>query len=229
MALDNLTLEDLKKQRPDLVAALEKEIKANGAAKKELDDLSGPWNPNLTFNDMSKDFLMKLMNIWQHAWITLSGMWYDQVREKWGFDAANECELAAWENMGKKVNPRYAKLGNVKLDADGYPATLMECMKCLQLPLDNIMKGKNAGLFDGVFEVINENRIHVVYNRCISLEGLERNWPERVPPLCHVLEKRMIEVYALNPRFCADPVKLPPRKDKNDIACEWYFYLKDKD
>jgi hypothetical protein len=34
MALEYLTLEELKKQRPDLVAALEKEIKSKG--KKEL-------------------------------------------------------------------------------------------------------------------------------------------------------------------------------------------------
>ena len=148
MALENLTLEELKKQRPDLVAALKQEI----TGKKELNDLSGPWNPNLTFDDMSKEFLMKLMNIWQHAWITLSGMWYDEVRAKWGFDAANACELASWEKMGKKVNPRYGKLGNVKMDKDGYPATVLECMKCLQMPLDNIMRGKNAGLFDGQFD-----------------------------------------------------------------------------
>jgi hypothetical protein len=225
MALENLTLEELKKQRPDLVAALEKEIKSKG--KKELDDLSGAWNPNLTFDNMSKEFLMKLMNIWQHAWITLSGMWYDEVRAKWGFEAANACELAAWEKMGKKVNPRYGKLGNVKMNAEGYPATVLECMKCLQLPLDNIMRGKNAGLFDGEFTIINENKVHVKYNRCIALEGLERNWPERIPPLCHVLEKKMIEVYALNPKFEALPVKFPPRKDQNEIACEWYFQLKD--
>jgi len=225
MALEKLTLEELKKQRPDLVAALEKEIKSKG--KKELDDLSGPFNPNLTFDDMSKEFLLKLMGIWQYAWITLSGKWYDQVRNRWGFDAANDCELAAWEAMGTKVNPRYAKLGNVKLNAEGKPATVLECMKCLQLPLDNIMKGKNAGLFDGEYEIINENKVHVVFKRCVALEGLERNWPERIPPLCHRLEKRMIEVYALNPRFEAVPIKFPPRKSKDEIACEWIFQLKD--
>ncbi|MBM4461713.1 MAG: hypothetical protein FJ012_00060 [Chloroflexi bacterium] len=225
MSLEKLTLDELKKQRPDLVAALEKEIRSKG--KKELDDLSGPFNPNLTFEDMSKEFLLKLMGIWQYAWITLSGKWYDEVRSRWGFDAANECELAAWVAMGTKVNPRYARLGNVKLNDEGKPATLLECMKCLQLPLDNIMKGKNAGLFEGEFEIINPNKVHVIYKRCVALEGLERNWPERVPPLCHVLEKKMIEVYALNPRFEAVPLKLPPRKSKDEIACEWIFQLKE--
>ncbi len=219
MSLENLTLDELKKQRPDLVAALEKEIKSKG--KQELDDLSGPFNPNLTFDDMSKEFLLKLMTVWQYAWITLSGMWYDQVRAKWGFEAANDCELAAWLAMGRKVNPRYAKLGNIQLN------TVLDSMKCLQLPLDNIMKGKNAGLYEGDFEIINPNKVHVTYKRCVALEGLERNWPERIVPMCHKLEKPIIEVYAVNPRFEAVPIKLPPRKSKEEIACEWIFQLKD--
>ena len=216
MALENLTLEELKKKRPDLVAALEKEIESK--KKKELDDLSGPFNPNLTHADLSKEFLLKIMNIWQYAWITLSGKWYDEVRNRWGFEAANECELAAWVAMGKKVNPRYAKMANIQLN------TVLDSMKALQLPLDNIMRG---GLFDGTFDIKGPNEVHVTFKRCVSLEGLERNWPERIPPLCHVLEKIMIEVYANNPRFEAVPLKLPPRKSQDEIACEWIFRLKD--
>jgi len=216
--LEKLTLAELKAQRPDLVAALEKEIKAKG--KKELDDLSGPFNPNLTFNDMSKEFLMKLMEIWQYAWITLHGKWHDEVRSRWGLDAANKCELAAWLAMAKKVNPRYAKLGNIQLN------TVLDSMKAFQLPLDNIMKGKNAGLFEGEFEIINENKVHVVYKRCATLEGLEKHWPERIVPICQVGEPLWIEAYSLNPRFEAVLVTAPPRKSKDDICCEWFFQLK---
>lgn len=218
MALEKLTLEELKRERPDLVAELEKEIKAKD--KKELEDLSGPWNPNLTFDDLSKEFLLKIMGVWQYAWITLSGMWYDQVRAKWGFDAANECELTAWLNMSKKVNPRYVKLANIQLN------TVLDSMKALQLPLDNIMKGKNAGLYEGDFEIINPNEVHVTYRRCVALEGLERHWPERIVPMCQKLEKPIIESYAVNPKFEAVPVKLPPRQSQDEIACQWIFRLK---
>ena len=216
MALESLTLEQLKKERPDLVTALRKEVESK--KEKELDDLSGPFNPNLRHVDLSKEFLLKIMNIWQYAWITLSGMWYDEVRRRWGFDTANECELAAWVAMGKKVNPRYAKMANIQLN------TVLDSMKAFQLPLDNIMRG---GLFDGTFEIRGPNEVHVIYNRCVALEGLERNWPERIVPLCHKLEKVMIEVYSLNPRFEAIPLKLPPRKNKDEIACEWIFRLSD--
>ena len=220
MSLDNATLEELKKRRPDLVAQLEKEIKSKG--KKELDDLSGPWNQDLTFDDLSKEFLLNIMGVWQYAWITLNGKWYDQVRTRLGFDVANECELAAWLGMSKKVNPRYAKLAKIELN------TVLDSLKCLQLPLDNTMKGKNAGLYEGDFEVVSPNEVHVTYKRCAALEGLEKHWPERIVPVCQKLEKPIMESYAINPRFEAVPVRLPPRKSKDEIACEWIFRLKDQ-
>ncbi len=218
MSLENLTLEELKAKRPDLVTAIQKE--ADETRAKEYEDLSGPWNPDLRHEDLSKEFLLKIMNIWQYAWITLSGTWYEEVRKRYGMDVANECELAAWVNMGEKVNPRYARMAKIELN------TVFDCMKALQLPLDNIMRG---GLFDGRFDVRGPNEIHVIYDRCVALEGLERNWPERIVPLCHGLEKKMIEVYALHPKFEAVPIKLPngPRENKEDIACEWIFRLRE--
>lgn len=40
------------------------------------------------------------------------------------------------------------------------------------------------------------------------------------------LEKPIIESCAVNPRFEAVPVKLPPRKSQDEIACQWIFRLK---
>ena len=52
MALESLTLEELKEKRPDLVAAISKEIESQ--KENELDDLSGPWNPNPRHADSSE-------------------------------------------------------------------------------------------------------------------------------------------------------------------------------
>jgi hypothetical protein len=38
----------------------------------ELNEYSGPFKPDLTFDDFSKDFLLKLMTVWQYAWIRMS-------------------------------------------------------------------------------------------------------------------------------------------------------------
>ena len=35
----------------------------------EMNDYSGPFRPDLTFNDLSKDFLLKVIRIWQWSWL----------------------------------------------------------------------------------------------------------------------------------------------------------------
>ena len=54
---------------------------AKPVAKKEMDDYSGPYDPNLTFNDFSKEFILKLMQVWQYAWLHMTEAWYDAVKE----------------------------------------------------------------------------------------------------------------------------------------------------
>ena len=48
----------------------------------ELNDYSGPFNPHLTFNDLSKDFLLKAIRIWQWAWIQEGSFWSANARAK---------------------------------------------------------------------------------------------------------------------------------------------------
>jgi len=46
----------------------------------ELNDLSGPFNPDFTFDMFSKEFLLKLFQGWQYAWLHMSESWYNRSR-----------------------------------------------------------------------------------------------------------------------------------------------------
>ena len=108
----------------------------------ELTDYSGPFNPDLKFDDLSKDFLLKLIEIWQYSWLHMTEAWYDAVKKRFGDDVANHCENEAWITVGERVNPRYAKVANIQLN------TIADCLKCIQLPLDNITGGLNTAELD---------------------------------------------------------------------------------
>lgn len=179
---------------------------------KELEDLSGPFNPNLKFEDFSKEFLIKLMNLWQHAWLQLTTSWFETIEQEFGTDAANNCELKAWVDMSKKVNPRYAKMANIELK------TVLDSLKALQLPLDNVMDGR---LFSGHYDIKDPN--HVIYTvvRCRSLEYMEKKRPDRIKPICHVIEPALFATYMINPKLKITPLKLPPRERWDDICCLW--------
>lgn len=82
----------------------------------ELDDYSGPFDPNRKFEDFSKEFLLKLMRVWQYAWLHMTEAWYDAVKKRYGDDVANHCEQEAWIRIAERVNPRLAKIANIPLN-----------------------------------------------------------------------------------------------------------------
>ena len=182
----------------------------------ELDDLSGPFYPNLTYANFSKDFLLKMMHAYQYAWLIMNGGYYDAVKARFGSEAANECELAAWLRVGERVNPRYAKLAKIELN------TVVDSLKVIQLPLDNTI-----GLFPAEYDIKSPNRVIVTVTKCRTLDYLEKAEPERIQPMCHVLEKPVMEKYLINPRIKVTPLLLPPRKSPEDIACQWEFKIEE--
>ncbi len=181
----------------------------------ELNDYSGPFKPDLTFNDFSKDFLLKLMNIWEFAWVHLQAQIHDVLKEKFGFEAANEATLEILKRMSDRVNPRYAKLGNIQLN------TVVDSLKCLQLPLDNNI----GGLYPAEFDIKDPNHVIMTITQCRSLLFYERQAPELIQSICHVVEEPMIRKYLINPKIEVTPLKLPPRTNPDEIACQWEFKL----
>jgi len=184
----------------------------------ELDDLSGPFNPNLTYKDFSKDFLLKLIPVWQYAWLHMTEAWYDAVKKRFGSKAADECETEAWVRIGERVNPRYAKVANIQLN------TIVDSLKAIQLPLDNTM----GGLFPVEYDIKSPNHVILTIRQCRSLQFFEAKQPERIAWVCHVNEKKVMEKYLINPKIKVTPLKLPPRKSPDEIACQWEFKIEEK-
>jgi hypothetical protein len=183
----------------------------------ELEDLSGPFNPNLRFEDFSKSFLLRLMKAWQQAWLIMEGSWYDAVKERCGAEVADACNLKAWLSIGERVNPRYLKVGNIKLN------TVLDSLKALQLPLDNTV----GGIFPVEYEIINPNHVIATVRKCLSLEYFEREAPERIHPMCHEIEPLIFAKYLINPKIKVTALKLPPRKSPDEIACKWEYKLEE--
>ena len=180
----------------------------------ELKDLSGPFYPKLTHANLSKDFLLKLMQGYQYAWITMSGGYYDAVKKRYGSDVANQCELASWMRVGERVNPRYAKMANIQLN------TVLDSLKATQLPLDN-----TVGLYPAEYQIKSPNHVIMTVMKCRTLDYFEKAEPERIVPMCQHLEKPVIEKYLINPKIKVTPLVLPPRKSPEDIACRWEFKM----
>jgi len=183
----------------------------------ELNDYSGPFKPDLTFADFSKEFLLKLMTLWQFAWLHMSAAWFEVVKDRFGPDAANECNLEAMVKAGERVYPRYPKVANYQ------PTTVREAMKSLQLGPDNNI----GGLFPSEYEFKNDNHLIMTVIQCRGLLANERRAPEMIYPTCHVLEKAVLAKQLINPKIKITPLKLPPRESHEEIACQWELKLEE--
>jgi hypothetical protein len=181
----------------------------------ELTDYSGPYRHDLRFEDFSKDFLIKLLYTWQRAYLRLNAFWYQAVTERFGSEAADSANLEVWLQVGEKMVPKYAKVGNFPLN------TVVDSLKICQLvPETNI----GSEYFDGKIDIKNENHIITTTTKCGILDALEKAAPEKIEYFCHVLEGRVLEKYfssPTNPNVTVTPLKLPPRKSPKDICCQF--------
>jgi len=181
----------------------------------EMKDYSGPFKPDLTFNDFSKEFLLKLMQVWQYAWLHMTEAWYEAVNKRFGSGAADDCEAEAWMTIGERVNPRFAKVANIQLN------TVLDSLKALQLPLDNTI----GGLFPVEYDIRNPNDVIQTVRQCRTLEFFETKNPQRIDWMCRQCGEGIINRYLINPKIEVIPLKLPPRNSADEIACQWEFKL----
>jgi len=186
---------------------------------KDLKDLSGPFDPTLKFSDFSKEMLVKIVDVWQHAWLVQSQEWYEAIQRRVGREIAAECEWETWMRVGERVNPRYPKIANVE------PRTVIDCLKLCQLSTDNFI----GGLFTNKFEIIDENNVIFTIPRCVALEFFEKNDPERIFNMCYLLEGPCMQRYTCNYNVKIVPLVLPPlppeKRKPGDIACEWRWTM----
>jgi len=181
----------------------------------DLTDLSGPFNPNLRLEDLSRDFLVKVLRIWQWSWLQLDAGWFEEVHKRFGLQPGYDCDLEMWLRCADRCNTRYARIANIPM------TNAVDCLKALQLPLDNSM----GAVYPTEHEIIDENHAIITVMKCPSLEWCERNAPERIAPMCQWMEPRLIERYKVNLDVRLTPTRLPPRQDPDDIACQWDYRL----
>ncbi len=182
---------------------------------KLLKDYSGPFKPDLKWKDLSRDFLLKLIDVWQWQYVQQSTCYNDVLKQKVGQkitpELINDISYDAWCLLAERSFKRYPKLGNFQLN------TIEDCIKVGQLAPD----GSSTSLYDCEWNI--KSHTHAVANitRCRTLEYYEQKAPEMIEPTCYKLEEALMKRYLLHPGIKVKPLKLPPlppkQRDPDDI------------
>ncbi len=181
----------------------------------EMENYSGPFDPGLRFGDLSKDFLLKIIRVWQWCWLQLDAAWFENLKDKTGQEIAYGCDLEMWLRCAERCNTRYAKIARIP------NRSAVDCLKVLQLPLDNTM----GAVYPTTKVITDENHVLITVDKCPSLEFCERNAPERVVPMCVIMEPHLIHWYKVNTDVVLAATRLPPRTGSSEMACQWTYTL----
>jgi hypothetical protein len=184
---------------------------------RRLKDYSGQLNPNIELHDFSKDVLVELLKVYGRLYLAVDGFWYLSVKEKVNNDMALACDLWVWGKQCRNEVERITKLFNIQgKDVESF-------FKAFQLSpwIWNLQYG---------MEVKNSNFGILTVIQCPTLEALEKEGEGREKTFCKDVEPVMFKMYVdcFNPQIGVNYLKLPPRNNKDEIACQWEFKLGSK-
>ncbi len=190
---------------------------------KELKDYSGKYNKDLKFEDFSKEALIRLIKSYQLSFVGLMGMWNTINRERIGAEEAFKLDADVYERMVRKFP---LPLVTQALNIQGNDVVTM--LKYFQFAPD----GAREGLYECNYEIKNNNHAIMTFTKCPSLSYFERKGKDNdINSLCGpggVEERAFVELCKyFNPKMKCKALKLPPRKNKDDICCQWEFKIEE--
>jgi len=181
---------------------------------KALENYSKEFLPNLELADFSHDTLVKLLALYSQLYIAMDGFWYLAVMERSGNKEALACDMKAWQRGTKYEMRRITEALNIR------GGTVTAFMKALQVtPWCQKMQCK--------IDVENENNATFTVTYCPTLDALEKEGKGREVEICTVVEPKVLKQYAsfFDSDIQVKPLTQLPRKNKDDICCQWAFRL----
>ncbi|MFC1869874.1 DUF6125 family protein [Chloroflexota bacterium] len=177
---------------------------------KTLNDYSGELLPEIQFSDFSRAGLIRLLDVYSKLFWALDGMWYLTLKERFGNEAALACDIEAWRKFGHYEMAQIRKGMNIQ-GSDPFAM-----MKAVQISpwfaqTRSTMERKDA------------HTVVLTVNQCPTRETLEDEGEGRENDICNAVCPGIFRDLALffNPRMKVKCLKSSPRKDKEEICCQW--------
>jgi len=186
---------------------------------EELQDYSGEFKPDLKLQDFSKDALVRLLKASAKLYVGIGGLYHRAIRERYGMDVALEFERKIWRRNEVLEVQRV----NEAMNTEGNDVAAL--FKFCQLDPGI------GGIMEIEYDLKNNNHGIMTVKYCQSLAYFERHGETDLQKfVCEVLDKEGFAEIArecFNPKMKARPLKLPPRKSKDEVACQWEFKIEE--
>lgn len=192
----------------------------------ELDDYSGPFQPDLHVSDFSKEGLMKLVEIGGSIYGDVNRKWYKAAIERFGQEVADEMHHQVWfgeGGAGDHENQVISKL--MGFEAEDDVTTPMKVWQCLPAMSTRMTL---------VFEAEGDEAWSMHTPQCDVPETGEREGPAVMAYMCDKICGHL-ELFGFrhgaarwNEKIRIDPEKLPPRNSPDEPHCRWKIRMADE-
>ena len=185
----------------------------------DMSDYNETFRPDLRMTDFSKEALVRVWEAAGKMYTSLAGNYQRVLRERLGEQAALELDAEVW----RRQTPVEVRLCRRAMSIAGDDVASL--FKHLQVD-------PGAGGIWPVFDLHLKSNTHgiLTVKRCIALEHYERHGEQELARLkhtCEVLDGEGFQDTAalFHPQMIARPLKLPPRSNRDEIACQWEFKI----
>lgn len=179
-------------------------------------DYSGPFDPKLQVDDLSKETLIKIWKSAAQLFVGIATLYLEDLRKRHGDKVAFEINEEIW----RKIIPLEVKFVTEAINShENDVAAYFKFLQCYALAggqmdaMDFDLKDKN----DGIFTV----------RHCQAFSGeFDDKTIKHYCEMCHW--GWQLQANTINPDMkmtCLKPPPEPPLTNKEDIICQWRYQL----
>ena len=183
---------------------------------REMSDYTGDFIPDLKYEDFSKDALTRMLGEYSRVYVAIDGFYHSLLSEKFGIEEAGRFGTEMWIKAGRLALRRLREA----LDIRGNDVETL--FKWLQVD-----PGFNGGVYERRFDLKDRNHGIITVTKCPTLEYFERQGDGREATICQGEEMDLFLGWPklVNPAIEVTCLRIPPRRSKDDIACQWEYRL----
>jgi hypothetical protein len=158
---------------------------------------------------------VKLIKLYSKSVITVDGLWFINLEEKYGLDLAIELDIQVWEEYGTIEARRLMTILNIA-EGGGIPA---------------LVKALNFQIWvpdmDYEFQEITKNK--AIFNITDCTPQKLRLRDNREEFACKPVGVGLFKKFAhrIDPRLSMNCLVCPPDEHPDDLWCSWEFSLED--
>ncbi len=170
---------------------------------KEIKNMTGA-----NLERLSKKDLIKVIKMLSQNWFTVDGLWFRNVEEKYGMDAAMELDVKNWWRIPQIEARRIKETLNIQEKGiEGIIKTMNFMSWALSYPFE--------------FEEITPTRAVMFCRHCNPQEARTRQGLGEFPckPTGEAMFTRVIEV--IDPRVQYRCIACPPEEHPPEFWCKW--------